>query len=284
MNYEEFVCAMEESTRKKLSLSETVERKEITKNNGIVEQGLIIRRIGENIAPIIYLEGFYEKYQLGVTVDSLAEILIRKSREAPVISKRNYGDILDFSKISGQIIYKLVNAEKNEELLKEIPYLPMMDLAVIFYWLVSVGDAERGTVLIRNSHMEHWKLPISALYQCAMENTYRLCPPVFASLSEYVAEVSVGDPLYLLSNDTGVNGAAVLLYPNMTKEIYEKLGCRYYLLPSSVHEFLAVPEQGIICPEDLKKVVREVNATQVKEEEFLSDHIYYFDGDHITKM
>lgn len=284
MNYEEFVCAMEESTRKKLSLSETVERKGITKNNGVIEQGLIVRRTGENVAPIIYLEGFYEKYQLGATLDSLSDILIRKSRETPAIPERSYGDIMDFSKIRGQIIYKLVNAEKNEHLLKEIPYLPMMDFAVIFYWLISVGESERGTVLIRNSHMEHWKLPISVLYQCAMENTYRLCPPVFAPLSEYVMEMNEEDLLYLLSNDTGVNGAAALLYPEMLHKIYEKLGCGYYLLPSSVHEFLVVPEEDRICPENLGNVVREVNATQIKEEEFLSDHIYHFDGDHITKM
>ena len=81
-----------------------------------------------------------------------------------------------------------------------------------------------------------------------------------------------------------MNGAAVLLYPEMPKLIYETLGGNYYLLPSSVHEFLVVPEERGIKPEELKKIVREVNETQLEREDFLSDEIYYFDGEIITKM
>ncbi len=284
MNYEEFICAMEESTQKKLSLSETVERKEMHKNNGVTEQGLMIRREGEKIAPIVYMEGFYEKYLLGATVDSLSDFLIRKSREMPEIPAECYEDILDFAKIREKIVYKLVNAEKNRELLKEVPHLPMMDLAILFYWLVPVNEEEKGMVLIRNAHMDYWKLPLSVLYQCASENTCRLCPPVFGSLSDFVETIQEGDPLYLLSNDTGSNGASVLLYPGILKKIWQELGGAYYLLPSSVHEFLIVPEGELVDPEQLKKTVYEVNRTEIREEEFLSDGIYYFDGDNITSM
>lgn len=284
MNYEEFICAMEESTQKKLSLSETVERKEMHKNNGVTEQGLMIRREGEKIAPIVYMEGFYEKYLLGATVDSLSDFLIRKSREMPEIPAECYEDILDFAKIREQVIYKLVNAEKNKELLKEVPHLPMMDLAILFYWLVPVNEEEKGMVLIRNAHMDYWKLPLSVLYQCASENTCRLCPPVFGALSDFIETIQEGDPLYLLSNDTGSNGASVLLYPKILKKIWQELGGSYYLLPSSVHEFLIVPEGELIDPEQLRKTVYEVNRTEIREEEFLSDGIYYFDGDNITSM
>lgn len=284
MNYEQFICAMEESTQKKLSLSETVERKEMHKNNGVTEQGLMIRREGEKIAPIVYMEGFYEKYLLGATVDSLSDFLIRKSREMPEIPAECYEDILDFAKIREKIVYKLVNAEKNRELLKEVPHLPMMDLAILFYWLVPVNEEEKGMVLIRNAHMDYWKLPLSVLYQCASENTCRLCPPVFGSLSDFVETIQEGDPLYLLSNDTGSNGASVLLYPGILKKIWQELGGAYYLLPSSVHEFLIVPEGELVDPEQLKKTVYEVNRTEIREEEFLSDGIYYFDGDNITSM
>lgn len=284
MNYEEFICAMEECTQKKLSLSETVERKEMHKNNGVIEQGLMIRRMGEAVAPIVYMEGFYEKYLLGVTVDSLSDFLIQKSREMPEISANCCKDIMDFSKIRHQIIYKLVNAEKNEALLKEVPHLPMLDFAILFYWVVEVNGEESGMVLIRNAHMDYWKLPISVLYQCASENTCRLCPPVFGSLSDYVEAIPEGDPLYLLSNDTGTNGASVLLYHGILKKIEQELGCSYYLLPSSVHEFLVVPEGDGIYPENLRKTVYEVNRTEIRPEEFLSDSIYYFDGDNITRM
>lgn len=284
MNYEEFVCAMVECTRKKLLDSESVERKEIRKNNGVTELGILIRKRDQNIAPIVYMEGFYEKYQLGVTLDSLSDFLLRKTRETPSIPTDQYQNMLEFSKVCHQIVYKIINAEKNTDLLKEVPHLPILDFAIVFYWMVPVNEEETGAVLIRNTHMEQWKLPISVLYEYAKENTERLCPPIFGSLSEMIEEIPAEVLLYILSNEQGVYGAAAILYPELPQKIYEKLGGNYYLLPSSVHEFLIIPEEEGETPEQLKAIVREVNRTEIREEEFLSDHIYYFNGDNITKM
>ncbi len=48
--------------------------------------------------------------------------------------------------------------------------------------------------------------------------------------------------------------------------------------------FLIVPENEGIRPQDLLSMVKEVNETQISKEELLSEHIYYFDGDNITKI
>ena len=169
-----------------------------------------------------------------------------------------------------------------------MPNLPILDFAIVFYWMVPVGECEYGSVLIRNAHMNLWKLPISVLYQCAKENTPKLLPYVLAPLSEYVEELSgefiEESPLYILSNQMGINGAVSLLYPEMPGIIYKKIRKPYYLLPSSVHEFLIVPESELIRPGNLREIVSEVNMTQIQPEELLSDHVYYFDGNIITKM
>lgn len=288
MNYEQFICAMLECTKGKLSEAETVEKQEIMKNNGVISVGLSIRRAGKNIAPIIYLEEFYKKYLLGASVETLSEFLIQKSRSTSDVSICNYDEILDFSKIKKQVVYKIINAKMNETLLRTVPNLPVLDFAIVFYWMIPTGDAEYGSVMIRNEHMNLWKLPISLLYQCAKENTPRLCPYIFSSLTEYLeqrtGEVIEGSPLYILSNEMGINGATALLYPGMPGKIYESIKSNYYLLPSSVHEFLVVPETPLVDPENLRMMVKEVNETQIEDEELLSDHIYYFDGKIITKM
>ena len=142
--------------------------------------------------------------------------------------------------------------------------------------------------MIKNVHMNLWKLPISVLYQCAKENTPRLLPYKFAPLDEYVKELAgefiEESPLYILSNQMGLNGAVSLLYPKMPEIIYRRIKSAYYLLPSSIHEFLIVPKSEYICQENLRRIVKEVNSTQIGPEELLSDHIYYFDGEIITKM
>lgn len=288
MSYEQFICAMLECTKKKLSQTEIIEKQEVLKNNGVISVGLAIRSLDKNVAPIIYLEEFYQKYLLGAEIETLCEFLLEKSRNAPSAQVCNYEEIMDFGKICKQVVYKLINAKKNEQLLQEVPNLPILDFAVVFYWMVPMGGFEYGSVLIKNTHMDMWKLPISVLYQCAKENTPRLCPYVFRPLAEYMeemlGEMMMDSPLHILSNEMGINGASVILYPGMPGIIYEKLQKKYYLLPSSVHEFLVVPENSFLKPENLRSMVKEVNETQIREEELLSDHIYYFNGNIVTKM
>lgn len=288
MNYEQFICAMLKCTQKKLSESEIVEKQKILKNNGILAVGLTIRKEGEKIAPLVYLEEFYKKYLAGDSVEMLSDFLIEKSRNTPAAPVWNYETFWDFRKIKDQIVYKLVNTKKNENLLKEIPHLPFLDFAVVFYVMIPAAESESCSVLIRNTHMDLWKLPISVLYEYAQKNTPGLCPYIVCPLTDFMKEWGEEDseecPMLILTNAAGLNGASAILYPGMTKYIYERVRGNYYLLPASIHEFLIIPENSGARPRDLLAMVKEINETQIQKEEFLSDYIYYFDGDIITKM
>lgn len=288
MNYEEFVSMMYECVKERLQETMVVEKQEILKNNGVKVIGLALRKEEAPAAPIIYLEDYYKKYCLGADMETLAEHLIRRGKQTPPVPKWNYENILDFRKVRSYVVYKLIHAERNQELLKKVPNLPLMDFAIVFYVIIPVNKTENCSVLIQNVHMNYWKLPISVLYQCAKENTKTLFPYIFRPLSEYVegytGEYIPKSELYILSNEMGVNGAATILYPGVPKEIYDKIGGSYYLLPSSVHEFLVIRKEYGNCPESLKEIVRDVNEHHIAPEEYLSDSIYYFNGNIITKI
>ena len=83
-------------------------------------------------------------------------------------------------------------------------------------------------------------------------------------------------PLYVLTNKARLYGASCILYPNLLDSIADKLTCDFYLIPSSIHEVILVPESGT---EDtnLNDMVAEVNHTQVDPKEVLADHVYYYD-------
>lgn len=51
----------------------------------------------------------------------------------------------------------------------------------------------------------------------------------------------------------------------------------FFVLPSSIHECILVPDLGQYSREELAKMVKEVNQTQVEEEEILSYQVYYYD-------
>lgn len=288
MNYEQFISAMLDCTQNKLQGEKTVERQEVLKNNGVVLVGLTIKEPEKVVAPVIYLEEYYKRYLNGASIEGLAECLLERSKHTPEVFEWEKEKLFDFEQMKGNIIYKLVNTEENEKLLSEVPNLPVLDFSIVFYLHLPISENESGSILIRNAHMEVWKCSISLLYKLARENTPKLCPPVLCSLTDFLkgygAYMEEECPVMVLTNENGLYGASVLLYPKMPELIYKAVGGSYYLLPSSVHEFLVVPEENGIESEELTSIVREVNRTEIEEEEFLSDEVYYFAGDIITKM
>ena len=56
----------------------------------------------------------------------------------------------------------------------------------------------------------------------------------------------------------------------------ERLKDSLYLLPSSVHEVIAIPASAAGDPKELPSLVQEINLTEVAPEEILSDCVYYY--------
>ena len=123
----------------------------VTKNNNLVLTGISIRSKEVNLAPTIYMDGYYNEYKDG---RPMAEILAEVERAYNIYKAEQDFDvssITDFNLVQDKICYKLVNRDKNKELLADAPYLPFQDLAVIFYVLVSEDRVGTGTVTIHNN-------------------------------------------------------------------------------------------------------------------------------------
>ena len=85
-------------------------------------------------------------------------------------------------------------------------------------------------------------------------------------------------PLTVVTNEMKVNGASALFYPEVMDQLAEKIGGNFFILPSSVHESLVLPDDGSQSIGDLKAMVMEVNATQVDPVDRLSDDVYHYDA------
>ena len=77
------------------------------------------------------------------------------------------------------------------------------------------------------------------------------------------------------TNSRRLYGAAVMDYPEYFESLSEKTGGDLYILPSSIHEVIAVPEK-FMEPDALREMVMEVNASELDREEFLSDNVYRY--------
>ena len=82
--------------------------------------------------------------------------------------------------------------------------------------------------------------------------------------------------MYVLTNTVRSLGAVSILYEGVLKSCGERLGEAYYVLPSSIHEVILIPASAVEDTKELQSIVRDINETQVRETEVLSDNIYYY--------
>ena len=84
-------------------------------------------------------------------------------------------------------------------------------------------------------------------------------------------------PMFILTNTEKYFGAYSIFYPNVQQHVADVLNTSYFVLPSSIHEMILVPDSGLYTPRELQDMVKSVNQTQVDPRETLSDSVYYYD-------
>lgn len=91
-------------------------------------------------------------------------------------------------------------------------------------------------------------------------------------------DAELDDEMYVLTNEDGYLGASVMFNDGILQKIRNKFGCGYFVLPSSVHEVILVPDNGRKSADDLKKIVVEANRCVVEPAEVLSDNVFRYDS------
>ena len=66
--------------------------------------------------------------------------------------------------------------------------------------------------------------------------------------------------------------------PSFFEDATEKLDGNFYVLPSSVHEILLLPDRFAPEHQFLKELVQDVNANEVDPKDRLSDNVYHYDA------
>ncbi len=272
----------------------------VTKNNGKKLQALVVRPEGKVVTPSVYLEGFYKKYEDGADIDEVMDNIAKVTdehmdgpEEAADIAK-NYQN---FDFVKDRVIMTVVNTQKNQEMLKTTPHVEHEDLSFIYKVFLKENDEDgMATITVRDDHMKYWGVTADELHQYALKNSQEILPVKLQTMNEIMRDMLSKDgmpeemitamiedmppenQMYVITNSKSINGAASIFYSDVMAELSDKLGgVNLYILPSSIHEVIAVSEE-LGTPEMLSEMVREVNGTQVSEDEQLSDHVYRYDA------
>ena len=181
-------------------------------------------------------------------------------------------------------------------MLAEAPNRQFQDLSIMYRWVIKVEDAGVQSTVVRNNLAEQLGLSEEQLFKLAVENTRRIFPPTIKNMNEVIrdmfmkdgmppeiAEMMIGEmppdqAMYVISNDRGLNGAISMLYEDKLHGLAEEIGTDLYIMPSSVHEVIAV-SSNMGDPNELAQMVAEINMDQVSLDERLSNQVYHYDKD-----
>lgn len=282
LDFETFKKELWKLVQKKIGPQIQVSIRKVPKNNGIWQEGIVFEKEGEYTSPILYLEEYYALWEEGVSMDLLAEKMLWSYEE--------YGDrfqvprdfFQNYNELKPRIYYRLINYERNRELLKKLPHRRILDLAMVFYYEMETEDPI-ATILIQNSHLDMWKITGQELEKNAREATAACLPARLLSMEE-ILEQECGETLddgeekglYILTNGRQRLGAGVILYPGVLEEISLLLGDHFYILPSSIHECILVSQKMQFEQEDLVQMVTQINEKHVDPREVLADQAYYY--------
>lgn len=275
---------------------------EVVKNNNCKYHAVSALLDGIDIGVNLYMEEFYEEYQSGTSMDAIIKhmiTIIEGMREKSYINEKNLIEAMsNYPYMRENIIIRLLNREHNKEYLENKVYVPFLDLAAVVFAIMNQDENGIATLAIPRKIFEEWNIPIADLFKDALEETIKRFPAVTESFQKLIAELEkdvgkmfqddfagmMNTPIqeemknvFVVTNQAKINGAAVLLYPNVLKELAEQLQSdKLYILPSSIHELIVLDECDSI--EQLQKMVHHVNQSMVLEIERLSDNVYVYDN------
>lgn len=286
-DFAEKVCA---AVAEELGSEYEVEVKKVRKNNGISLYGLQILGRDQNVAPTIYLEPFWEGYSSGVSFAEITRGLLDMYQGNVPKGSINMEFYRHYEMVKDRICYRLIGRKENK-FIKDIPHIEFLDLAVCFYYALNLDEEElgEGSILVHNAHMEKWGVDTEELLRQAQSNTPRLFPWEYIALEKIMAEIARQEgeelipgsplpvPMKVLSNSRRMYGASCMLYPGVLAGIAAEEKNDLYIIPSSLHELILLPDDGEVSADELKKMIYDVNRTHVIPEDVLSDSLYYYD-------
>ena len=198
-------------------------------------------------------------------------------KKHPKDAETMHESLSDYEDICADIYCEAVNYGLFQPDLKDMPYEIHSDLAVIYY-LEKVSEEGIITAPLTFELIKKLGMDEEEIRNTAWRNTLLKKRAVMMPLSEVLdCECDEdGVTLYVLTNENMYLGAVTILYPDLLDMIADKLGSDLYILPSSIHECLLLPEHESIDGADLRSLVKKVNDSEVGEGEILSYNVYKY--------
>ncbi len=311
MNKTEQYCAFCETVREtvmqRMGNEFEVSVHAVVKYNNIKMDSLIIRKRNAVVMPSIYLNSFYDEFCNGRELDDIIKEILQLYETHHEDCQREIS--FSYEDIKDKFFFRIISKTKNEELLSTIPHIDVGSFALVFHCMMFCDEERMGTLRVAWEHCDMWGISLSTLTELTARSSLQLISPTLRPIEDVIEDIlwdslrryaeesdqpatrdqvdellrlllhkqdQESIPMYVLSNQYGNYGASSLMAIPFLDDFHNALKEDFYILPSSVHEAILVPVSKSPGRQRLQEMVREINESQVPEQEFLSDDVYLY--------
>lgn len=274
--------------------------KEVVKHNDQHKLGIEFTLAESNFSPVVYPDALFEDYQAGKPLEKILQALshtVEKSLpKVPIVTKETVTQTLsNYESARHHLSIRLCDPDLNQELLENSVHSKVSDFEAIYQLKFAMPDERVGYSTITPAMLDTWGVSMETLQKDAATCTWAEYP-ILSPLGNTISYLTSGLPLpnlletgepiqmsddmlpiFVLSNDHAMQGASLITLPDLLDQIGYIVQDDFYILPSSLHEVIIVPQNTQMSLDELSEMVHSINESQVAAEELLSDKVQHYD-------
>mgnify|MGYP000943806834 CR=1 FL=1 len=252
-----------------------------------IQLGVTVGEQGSMFRPNIYVDTMKE-----LSDEEIADKVIEIYEENKGDIDWDVDDLLDYNKVKQGLRLCIRPQTENKDDVK-IQYL---DLELYARYKLPINGDSHGSIVIRNDFLKKWDVTSETIIEDAKANTTDkyagddmqniLMAMMFGGgfkemkpINDFISEITNDDwgimPMYVIGTLDKMWGASILYNQDIFAEIARQFEDDVVIIPSSIHELIVVPKSRMNG--DVSEMIREVNANEVRPEERLGDHPYFYD-------
>ena len=291
MDFKEFVNKLEQDLKDAMadiSPGATVDVRSVEKLQEGSYTGITISPAGGNVGMNLNANQLFDQMQDGQSYEGVLAVAVstaeRGLHDMPAV---DVSELMNYEAAKKYLCFDVVGSDRNADMLEKVPHTDKENISMVYRLQLDSTENGAATVLITNAMMEQFGVTKEQLHADAMENAQEIRPADFRTMAAVMAEMmgmpeemmaDMAPPMYVATNQDKVQGAAVMFYPDFMDQAAKELGGDIFILPSSVHVVLILPDDGNMNAQELKEMVTSINASEVSPEDRLTDSVYHYDA------
>ena len=289
MTYERFLNQAVKEIQEKLAeqgMDCKVTTAQVEKLQNQSYRGIQVWSGKDEISTSLNLTPYWERMETGSSYQLvIGEIVLEILNLLEEIPCLELGIPRNYEEIKNRLIFQIVSSADNWEMLSHLPHVELEDMSAVLRVDLGAYPDATTTALVTSEMMAYYGVTKEEVFGDAFKAAPLTHPAVVKRLDLLLNELSdgmfpedenEGNPLYVISTESECYGAAVILYPGFLEKTADELESDFFQLPSSLHEMILVKDDGNLKAEELIQMVKEINASEVRAEDKLTDIVYHY--------